>query len=195
MVKNRTASLPQSEFAPQGLASTFRLENVLLGCVCTWGDYCLFPLPQTSQWETVLLSLSSLPRRLSWLPRRGKTQPHSPVPSLEMSQTLTGLKDFRLYNCICMEKIKLGVLMLVHVLLFVTVNSVRVQKQILMPQKWTADQKSSCRLHCPPPPLTPPSEMVWNWLFFKYCIYSTLKINKQLITNVYKYLPVIYFDK
>lgn len=88
------------------LLSTFRLENVLLGRVCTWGDYCLFPLPfpQTSQWETVLLSLSSLPRRLSWLPRRGKTQPHSPVPSLEISQTLTGLKALGLYNCICMEK-------------------------------------------------------------------------------------------
>lgn len=55
---------------------------------------------------------------------------------------------------------KMGVMMFIRVVLCVTVGSARVRRRSVTSRRRTADQKSSCRLRCHPPPLTPPLEKV-----------------------------------
>lgn len=169
MVKNRTASLPQSEFTARGVDASTSFNRVVcekhpVAPVGGWFILILFasctdftvrdsPAPQC-----VVPNSASLPV-MAPKERKDAVTPSCPLSGSSPNSD----RSLRLYKShikMWLGKREMGVMMFIHVVPCVTVDSVRVQRRSLTSRRWTADQKSSCRLRCRPPPLTPLLEKV-----------------------------------
>lgn len=189
MVKNRTASLPQSECITEGLTACNNLFSVML-----WLHWWRFFLSHRFHSERQSSSVCHPRLYISTChDQQGEERHCAPVISSlwdfpNQWQVISYFINHIIWwghigeLCITMT---LSIIWLVF--FCVTVGSARVQRRSLIPQGWPADQKNSCRLQCPPPPLTHPLQKVSNKYFHRK-IPKKEQISSQFLHRTYGFM-------